>query len=190
MRTFEMAQNASIAFRVGSLYKKSLNPTCVLSKWPKMQVLHLGQVFRVGYVINRVARLVGQVVSIVARQKSEQGRKVSRVAMCEVRSREKRARTKKKSTMVRSKKKWTVTNPIRRRMKKRNPSSGQNGQLVLWWLLIHSGRQLGVQFLTASCGVPQRTCRPTPPKLHKYGPLETRIQGSKSSRSNLKQIEL
>jgi hypothetical protein len=25
-------------------------------------------------------------------------------------------------------------------MKKRNPSSGQNGQLVHWWLLIHSGR--------------------------------------------------
>jgi hypothetical protein len=30
-------------------------------------------------------------------------------------------------------------NPIRRQMKKRNPSSGQNGQLVHWWLLIHSG---------------------------------------------------
>jgi hypothetical protein len=27
-------------------------------------------------------------------------------------------------------------------MKKRNPSSGQNGQLVHWWLLIHSGRGL------------------------------------------------
>jgi hypothetical protein len=60
--------------------------------------------------------------------------------MCEVRSKEKRARNKKKSTMVSSKKKWTVMNPIRRRMKKRNPSSGQNGQLVHWWLLIHSGR--------------------------------------------------
>jgi hypothetical protein len=42
MRIFKMAQNAGIAFRVGSLYKESLNPTCVLSKWPKMQVLHLG----------------------------------------------------------------------------------------------------------------------------------------------------
>jgi hypothetical protein len=42
MRTFEMAQNAGIAFRVRSSYKESLNPTCVLSKWPKMQVLHLG----------------------------------------------------------------------------------------------------------------------------------------------------
>jgi hypothetical protein len=42
--------------------------------------------------------------------------------------------------MVSSKKKWTVMNPIWRRMKKRNPSSGQNGQLVHWWLLIHSGR--------------------------------------------------
>jgi hypothetical protein len=41
--------------------------------------------------------------------------------------------------MVSSKKKWTVVNPIRRQMKKRNPSSGQNGQLVHWWLLIHSG---------------------------------------------------
>ncbi len=41
--------------------------------------------------------------------------------------------------MVSSKKKWTVMNPIRRRMKKRDPSSGQNGQLVHWWLLVHSG---------------------------------------------------
>jgi hypothetical protein len=41
--------------------------------------------------------------------------------------------------MVSSKKKRAVMNPIRRRMKKRNPSSGQNGQLVHWWLLIHSG---------------------------------------------------
>jgi hypothetical protein len=24
-------------------------------------------------------------------------------------------------------------------MKKHNPSSGQNGQLVHWWLLVHSG---------------------------------------------------
>ncbi len=62
--------------------------------------------------------------------------------MCEVRSREKRAGTKKKeSTMVSSKKKWTVMNPIRRPMKKRNPSSGHNGQLVHWWVLIHSGRR-------------------------------------------------
>jgi len=30
-------------------------------------------------------------------------------------------------------------NPIRRPMKKRNPSSGQNGQLVHWWVLIHFG---------------------------------------------------
>jgi hypothetical protein len=34
-------------------------------------------------------------------------------------------------------------NPIRRQMKKRNPSSGQNGQLVHWWLLIHSGPLVG-----------------------------------------------
>jgi hypothetical protein len=46
----------------------------------------------------------------------------------------------KKSTVVSSKKKSTVMSPIRRRMKTRNPSSGQNGQLVHWWLLIHSGR--------------------------------------------------
>ncbi len=42
MRPFEVAQNAGIAFRVGSSYKESLNPTCVLSEWPKLQVLHLG----------------------------------------------------------------------------------------------------------------------------------------------------
>jgi len=41
--------------------------------------------------------------------------------------------------MVSNKKKSTVMSPIRRRMKKHNPSSGQNGQLVHWWLLIHSG---------------------------------------------------
>jgi hypothetical protein len=41
--------------------------------------------------------------------------------------------------MVSSKKKWTVMNPIRRRMKKCKASSGQNGQLVHWWLLVHSG---------------------------------------------------
>jgi hypothetical protein len=42
--------------------------------------------------------------------------------------------------MVSSKKKWTVMNPIRRQMKKCKASSGQNGQLVHWWLLVHSGR--------------------------------------------------
>jgi hypothetical protein len=64
--------------------------------------------------------------------------------MCEVRSRknsqEQKKKKKKKSTVVSSKKKSTVMSPIRRRMKKCNPSSGQNGQLVHWWLLIHSGR--------------------------------------------------
>ncbi len=44
--------------------------------------------------------------------------------------------------MVSNKKKSTVMSPIWRRMKKCNPSSGQNGQLVHWWLLIHSGRAL------------------------------------------------
>ncbi len=39
--------------------------------------------------------------------------------------------------MVSSKKKSTVMSPIRRRMKKCNPSSGHNSQLVHWWLLIH-----------------------------------------------------
>jgi hypothetical protein len=42
--------------------------------------------------------------------------------------------------VVSSKKKSTVMSPIRRQMKKRNPSGGQNGQLVHWWVLIHSGR--------------------------------------------------
>jgi hypothetical protein len=45
----------------------------------------------------------------------------------------------KKNTVVSSKKKSTVMSPIRRQMKKRNPSGGQNGQLVHWWVLIHSG---------------------------------------------------
>jgi hypothetical protein len=41
MRIFCVPQNAGIAFRVGSSYKESLNPTCIRSEWPKLQVLHL-----------------------------------------------------------------------------------------------------------------------------------------------------
>jgi hypothetical protein len=68
--------------------------------------------------------------------------------MCEVRSRGKTVKNQKKdkkeSTVISSKTKWTVLNPIRRRMKKRSPSSGQNSQLVHWWLLVHSGPLEGV----------------------------------------------
>jgi hypothetical protein len=39
---FGVTQNVGITFRVGSSFKEGLNPTCVLLKWPKMQVLHLG----------------------------------------------------------------------------------------------------------------------------------------------------
>ncbi len=42
MRSFGVTLNAGITFRVRSSYKESLNPTCVLSEWPKVQVLHLG----------------------------------------------------------------------------------------------------------------------------------------------------
>jgi hypothetical protein len=65
--------------------------------------------------------------------------------MCEDRSRKigQKKKKKRKSTVVSSKKKWTVMNPIRRRMQERNPSSGQNGQLVHWWLLVHSGPERG-----------------------------------------------
>jgi hypothetical protein len=42
--------------------------------------------------------------------------------------------------VVNNKKKWSVMNPIWRQMKKHSPSSGQNDQLVHWWLLIHFGR--------------------------------------------------
>jgi hypothetical protein len=64
------------------------------------------------------------------------------VAMCEVRSKKNGQEQKKnkKNIVVSSKKKSIVMSPIRHRMKKHNPSSGQNGQLVHWWLLIHSGR--------------------------------------------------
>jgi hypothetical protein len=51
----------------------------------------------------------------------------------------KKRKKEKKSTVVSNKKKSTVMSPIQRRMKKRNPSGEQNGQLVHWWLLIHSG---------------------------------------------------
>jgi hypothetical protein len=46
---------------------------------------------------------------------------------------------KKKSTVISNAKKWTVMSPVCCRIKKRSPSKGQNGQLVHWWLLIHSG---------------------------------------------------
>jgi hypothetical protein len=42
MGIFGMTLNAGIAFRVRSSYKERLNFTCVLSEWPKVQVLHLG----------------------------------------------------------------------------------------------------------------------------------------------------
>jgi hypothetical protein len=61
--------------------------------------------------------------------------------MCEIRSRKKTVKNKKKkSIVVSSKKKWTEMNPIQRRMKKCNPSSEQNDQLVHWWLLVQSGQ--------------------------------------------------
>jgi hypothetical protein len=47
--------------------------------------------------------------------------------------------------MVSNKKKSTMMNPIWHRMKKHNPSSGQNCQLVHWWLLVHSGQFLGTK---------------------------------------------
>jgi hypothetical protein len=97
--------------------------------------------------------------------------------MCEVRSREKRAGTKKKkSTMVSSKKKWTVMNPIRRPMKKCNPSSGQNGQLVHWWVLIHSGPNIMVsdkiRVSQFKFSISQFKFRPT---LHKEVQLKSSI---------------
>jgi hypothetical protein len=67
--------------------------------------------------------------------------------MCEGRSRKNGQEPKKKvkkSTVVSSKKKWIAMNPIWRRMKKRKASNGQNGQLVHWWLLVHSGHISGL----------------------------------------------
>jgi hypothetical protein len=58
--------------------------------------------------------------------------------MCEVRFKGKMVKNKKKlSIMVNNEKKWTATNPIWCRMKKRNPSSGQDNQLMHCWLLVH-----------------------------------------------------
>jgi hypothetical protein len=60
--------------------------------------------------------------------------------MCEVfRKNNKKQTPPKQSTMVSNEKKRTAMNPIRHQKKKRSPSSGQNGQLVHWWLLVHSG---------------------------------------------------
>jgi hypothetical protein len=41
--------------------------------------------------------------------------------------------------MVSNEKKWIMMNPIQCWMKKYSPSSGQNNQLMHWWLLVHSG---------------------------------------------------
>jgi hypothetical protein len=68
--------------------------------------------------------------------------------LCEVRSMGKTAKTqRKKGTVASSKKKWTMMNPIWRWMKKCNPSSGHNGQLVHWWMLVHFG-----PFVTTALG--------------------------------------
>ncbi len=60
---------------------------------------------------------------------------MNRVTMCEVRSKEK---------MAKNKKKWIAMNPIWHRMKKCNPSSGHNDKLVHWWLLVYSSPHLGL----------------------------------------------
>ncbi len=70
------------------------------------------------------------------------GRKVSKVAG-QVQGKNGQEPKKKKSTVVSNKKKWTVMNPIWRQMKKCTPSSGQNDQLVHWWLLVHFAQTLG-----------------------------------------------
>jgi len=46
-------------------------------------------------------------------------------------------------------------NSIWRRMKKCSPSSGQTGQLVHWWLLVHSGLENSVGIRPASCNALQ-----------------------------------
>ncbi len=81
--------------------------------------------------------------------------------------------------MVSSKKKWTTMNPIRRRMKKRKASSGQNGQLVHWWLLVHSGPKIGGFFKVPCCATLERSpsrsiCRTT--KINKINTFELRSQ--------------
>ncbi len=64
---------------------------------------------------------------------------MSRVVMCEVRSREKTTKNKPKKTVYSgyNEKEWTVMNPIWCQMKKCSSSSGQNGQMMHWWLLVH-----------------------------------------------------
>ncbi len=57
--------------------------------------------------------------------------------------------TKKLCTVVSSKKKWIVMNLIWCQMKKCNPSSEQNDQLVHWWLLVQSDP---IQLMDKFCG--------------------------------------
>jgi hypothetical protein len=45
----------------------------------------------------------------------------------------------KKPEKESNKKKKDCDEPIWCRMKKRSPSSGQNGELVHWWVLVHFG---------------------------------------------------
>ncbi len=66
---------------------------------------------------------------------------MSRVAMCEVRSKEKKAKNKppKKKYNDHQHKKMNYDKPHLMSNEKRSPSNGHNGQLVHWWLLMHSG---------------------------------------------------
>ncbi len=70
---------------------------------------------------------------------------MSRVAMCEVRSKEKtiKNKPKKKKYNGQQQKEKDSDKPIWCRIKKRSPSSGQNNQLVHWWLLVYSGPLAG-----------------------------------------------
>jgi hypothetical protein len=72
--------------------------------------------------------------------------------------------------MVSNKKKWTVMNPIRRQMKKRNPSSGQNGQLVHWWLLVHSGRIIWGADTSSKVPIACANCLARSPFAKGWGP--------------------
>jgi len=66
--------------------------------------------------------------------------------MCHVRSRKndqeqkkKEKKEKKRKYSGQQQKEIDCDEPHPAPNEKRNPSSGQNGQLVHWWLLIHSG---------------------------------------------------
>ncbi len=67
--------------------------------------------------------------------------------------------------MFNRKKKWTMMNPIWTRMKKCNPSSEQNEELMHMWLLVHSSQCVVIEMMNVVVSI--RTQNKKEGKTHK-----------------------